>query len=160
MSCHTILAEVEVTSRLTVSQSICLGVEPTLGLVTWYYFLSEGCCLKVAVLFPSDALCDKRTGLQLAVHSLNGLSHAELITIFYYLIWDSPILEGHVPVFWFPSNSQRQSHFTADSQYVSVSSPLCGCLTRYCFLFKSFGLESVVLSLWGALSYERPVCPL
>jgi hypothetical protein len=31
----------------SVSQSVrvCLGVEPTLGLVTRYYFLSDGCCL-------------------------------------------------------------------------------------------------------------------
>jgi hypothetical protein len=29
-------------------------------------------------------------------------------------------------------------------------------LTRYCFLFKSLGLEFVVLSLLGALSDERP----
>jgi hypothetical protein len=49
-----------------------------------------------------------------------------------------------------------QSHFTADSQSVLVSSPLCGRLTRYCFLFKSLGLEFVVLPLWGALSDERP----
>jgi hypothetical protein len=41
------------------------------------------------------------------------------------------------------------------SHYVLVSIPLCGRLTRYCFLFKSLGLESVVLSLWGALSDER-----
>jgi hypothetical protein len=41
------------------------------------------------------------------------------------------------------------------SQYVSVSSPLCGHLTGYCFLFKSLGLELVVLSLWCALSDER-----
>jgi hypothetical protein len=51
-----------------------------------------------------------------------------------------------------------QSHFTAGSQpvsqYVLVSSPLCGRLTRYCFLFKSMGLEFVVLSLWDALSDE------
>jgi hypothetical protein len=58
---------------------------------------------------------------------------------------------------------QSQSHFTADSQsvsqYVLVSSPLCGRLTRYCFLFKSLGKEFVVLSLWGALSDERPGLP-
>jgi hypothetical protein len=42
------------------------------------------------------------------------------------------------------------------SQNVLVSSPFCGRLTRYCFLFKSFGLEFVVLCLWGALSDERP----
>jgi hypothetical protein len=35
-----------------------------------------------------------------------------------------------------------------------VSGPLCGRLTRYCFLCKSSGLEFVVLSLWSALSDE------
>jgi hypothetical protein len=40
---------VKVTLQLTVSQSVCQGIEPTLRLVTRYYFLSEG-CLKVAVL--------------------------------------------------------------------------------------------------------------
>jgi hypothetical protein len=34
--------------------------------------------------------------------------------------------------------------------------PLCGRLTRYCFVSKSLGPEFVVLSLWGALSDERP----
>jgi hypothetical protein len=33
------------------------------------------------------------------------------------------------------------------SQYVLVSSQLCGRLTRYCFLFKSWGLEFVVQSV-------------
>jgi hypothetical protein len=49
-----------------------------------------------------------------------------------------------------PQISQSQS------QYVLVSIPLCGRLTRYCFLFKCLGLEFVVLSLCGALSDERP----
>jgi hypothetical protein len=35
-------SEVEVTSRLTVIQSLCLGVEPTLGLGM---LLSESCSL-------------------------------------------------------------------------------------------------------------------
>jgi hypothetical protein len=42
------------------------------------------------------------------------------------------------------------------SQYILVSSPICGRSTRYCFLFKSLRQEFVVLSLWGALSDERP----
>jgi hypothetical protein len=46
--------------------------------------------------------------------------------------------------------------FKSVSHYVLVSSPLCGRLTRYCFLFKCVGLKYVVLSLWGALSDERP----
>jgi hypothetical protein len=62
--------------------------------------------------------------------------------------------------FVFSSYSRSRSYFTTDSQSVSqsvlVSSPLCGRLTRYCFIFKSLGLQFVVLSLWGALSDERP----
>jgi hypothetical protein len=46
------------------SQWVSLGVEPTLELVTRYYFLSERYCLKVAVLFLWGALSDERTGLQ------------------------------------------------------------------------------------------------
>jgi hypothetical protein len=42
------------------------------------------------------------------------------------------------------------------SQYALVSSPICGRLTIYCFLFKRLGLKCVVLSLWSALSDERP----
>jgi hypothetical protein len=34
----------------SVSQSLCKDAEPTLGLVTRYYFLSEGYFLKAAVL--------------------------------------------------------------------------------------------------------------
>jgi hypothetical protein len=78
--------EVEVTLRLTFSQSVCLAVEPTLGLATRYYFLSERCCLKVAVFFLWGTLSDERTGLQFAVQSLNGLSSTEPVTILYCLI--------------------------------------------------------------------------
>jgi hypothetical protein len=78
--------EVEVSLQLTVSQPVCLGVKPTLGIVTRYYFLSDGCCLKVAVLFLWSVLSDKRTGLQFAVQSLNGASHTKPITILYCFI--------------------------------------------------------------------------
>jgi hypothetical protein len=37
--------KVKVMLRLTVSQSVCLGVKFTLELVTRYYFLSESCCV-------------------------------------------------------------------------------------------------------------------
>jgi hypothetical protein len=53
-------AKVKVTLRLSVIQSVCLGVEPALELVTRYYFLSEGFCLKVAVLSLWGALSDER----------------------------------------------------------------------------------------------------
>jgi hypothetical protein len=63
----TQMIEVEVTLHLTVSQSVCRGVESTLGLVTRYYFLSEGCCLKIAVLSLWGALSDDRSGLSLVI---------------------------------------------------------------------------------------------
>jgi hypothetical protein len=62
--------EVEVTLRLTVSQSVSqyVLVSSTLvGLATRYYFLSECCCLKFVVLYLLGALSDERTGLQFAV---------------------------------------------------------------------------------------------
>jgi hypothetical protein len=39
------------TDGQSVSQSVCFGVEPTMGHVTRYYFLPERCCLKIAVSF-------------------------------------------------------------------------------------------------------------
>jgi hypothetical protein len=78
------------------------------GLAIRYYFLSEWCCLKFAVLFLWSALSDERMGLQFAVQSLNDPSHAELVTIFYCLIWDSPNLEGQVPVIISPRNRVAQ----------------------------------------------------
>jgi hypothetical protein len=55
--------KVKVTLQLTVSQSLCQGIEPILGLVTRYYFLSEGCFLKFSVLSFWGALSDERSGL-------------------------------------------------------------------------------------------------
>jgi hypothetical protein len=86
---HWLTLEVEVTLRLTVSQYV-LASSTLVGLATRYYFLSECCCLKFAVLYLWGALSDERTGLQFAVQSLNGLSRSESITILYCLIRDSP----------------------------------------------------------------------
>jgi hypothetical protein len=105
--------QVGVTLRLAVGQSVsqseCLGIEHTFeGLATRYYFLSECCRLKFAVLFLWGSLSDERTGLQFAVQSLNGPSRSEPVTILYCLIWDSPNLEGQVPVFISPRNRVAQ----------------------------------------------------
>jgi hypothetical protein len=62
--------EVDVTLQLTVSQSICQDIEPTLGFVTRYYFLSEDCCLKAAVLSLWGALSDERSVLSFVILSL------------------------------------------------------------------------------------------
>jgi hypothetical protein len=56
-------AEAEVTLRLTVSQSVRLGVEPTAKLATRYLLY-----LKVAVLSLWGALSDERSGLSLVSH--------------------------------------------------------------------------------------------
>jgi hypothetical protein len=56
-------SQVKVTLQLTVSQPLCQGIEPILGLVTIYYFLSEGCFLKFVVLYFWGALSDERSGL-------------------------------------------------------------------------------------------------
>jgi hypothetical protein len=54
----------------SVSQSVCQGIEPTLGLVTRYYFLSEGCFLKVTVLFLWGALSNAKSGPSFVILSL------------------------------------------------------------------------------------------
>jgi hypothetical protein len=56
-------AKFKVTLQLTVSRSLCQSIEPILGLVTRYYFLSEGCFLKFAALSFWGALSDERSGL-------------------------------------------------------------------------------------------------
>jgi hypothetical protein len=50
----------------SVSQYVLVS-STLVRLATRYYFLSECCCLKFAVLFLWDALSDERTGLQFAV---------------------------------------------------------------------------------------------
>jgi hypothetical protein len=53
--------------QLTLSIEVEVEIEDTLrtalGLVTRYYSLSEGCCLKVAVLFLWSAFSDERRAI-------------------------------------------------------------------------------------------------
>jgi hypothetical protein len=62
--------KVRVTLQLTVTQSVCLGVEPLLGLMTRYLFI----CLKVAVLSIWGAISDERSGLSFVTVSHNSMS--------------------------------------------------------------------------------------
>jgi hypothetical protein len=66
----TTIVKVKVILQLTVSQSLCQGIEPILGLVTRYYCLFEGCFLKFAVLSLWGALSDERSGLSFVFLSL------------------------------------------------------------------------------------------
>jgi hypothetical protein len=76
------------TDGQSVSQYVLVS-STLVGLATRYFFLSECCCLKFALLFLWGALSDERTGLQFAVQLLIGPSRAEPVTILYCLIWDS-----------------------------------------------------------------------
>jgi hypothetical protein len=64
------IVEVEVTSRLTVSQADVRVSSTLVGLATRYYFLSEGRFLKVTVLSMWGALSDERYGLLFVILSL------------------------------------------------------------------------------------------
>jgi hypothetical protein len=72
--------EVEVTLRVTVSQSVSLGVEPHLGLMIDIY-----CCLTVTVLFLWGALSDKRTGLSFVY----AAGHCQRSLSWVKVPWDS-----------------------------------------------------------------------
>jgi hypothetical protein len=68
----------------TDGRSVSQYVEPILGLVTRYYFLSESCCLKVAVLWEKgSAVCSSITqwsgSRRTSGHTL--LSHLRLLKL-------------------------------------------------------------------------------
>jgi hypothetical protein len=52
-----------------VSQSVCQGIEPTLGLVARYYFLSKGCFLKFAIVCCWLSLIRSQNGPHRKHHS-------------------------------------------------------------------------------------------
>jgi hypothetical protein len=59
---YVFLTEVKVTLWLTVSQYVLVS-STLVGLATWYYFLSDCCCLKFAVFYLWGALSEERTSL-------------------------------------------------------------------------------------------------
>jgi hypothetical protein len=63
----------------TDGQPLCQGIEPTLELVTKYYFLSEGYFPKFAVLSLWGTLSDERSGLSLAVYCENRTEHTDTV---------------------------------------------------------------------------------
>jgi hypothetical protein len=93
--------EVEVTLWLTNSQSVCLGIEHPCGTCD-QILLPVGVLLSEICSLISVRLSDERTGLQFAVYSLNGLNHAEPVTILYCLIWDSPTWTARFPYLYIP----------------------------------------------------------
>jgi hypothetical protein len=95
----------------SISQYVLVS-RTLVGLATRYYFLSQCCCLKFAVLFLWGALSDERIGLQFAVYSLNGPSHTEPVTILNCLIWDSPKWRVMFPYLYPPGSGWPYYHFS------------------------------------------------
>jgi hypothetical protein len=94
-------------------------------LVNRYYFLSEGCYLKVVILFLWGALSDERTGLQFAVQSLNGPSRADSVTMLYCIIWDSPTWRVRFPYLYPPGTgcpSYTPEHWISFTSLLTIRS--------------------------------------
>jgi hypothetical protein len=114
------------TKGQSVSQSVCLGVKPTLGLVIRYDFLSERCCVKVSVLFLWGALSDERNGLLFEVCTITQwsescrtrnhtlLSHLRLPSTrgarFKYLYLQGTGWPSYTPGHWAPFTSPLTTH--------------------------------------------------
>jgi hypothetical protein len=108
--------EVEVNLRSTVIRSVCLGVRHPSGTRDKFFFLLEISFRQLRVYYfvaPSltrGRICNLlyNSFWALLEQPLLGRSPAELTAIFYCLIWDSPHLEGQVPLFIFPRNRVAQ----------------------------------------------------
>jgi hypothetical protein len=100
--------KVEVNLRPTVSRPVYLGVRHPSGTRNQFFFL-----LEISFVEPSltrGRVCNLPYNCFWALpeQSLLGRSPTELTAIFYCLIWDSPNLEGQVPVFISPRNMLAQ----------------------------------------------------
>jgi hypothetical protein len=113
------------TDGQSVSQYVLVS-STFVGLAPRYCFLSECCCLKFEVLFQWGAISDEKTGLQFTVWSLNDPSRAEPVTILCLNFWDSPNLEGKVPIFISPRNKVARLYTRVLGSFYVVSyySPL------------------------------------
>jgi hypothetical protein len=96
-----ILVKVKVTLRLAVSQSVSLGVEPHLGLMTRYLLLFDSYGL--VFFWGGGALSDKRTGLSF-VHA-TGPCQPNLSRV--RVLWDSTpyftVSDLRLPFSWPPT---------------------------------------------------------
>jgi hypothetical protein len=121
--------EVEVNLRPTVSRSVCLGVRHPSGTRDQFLFRLEISFRQLRFYYfvaPSLTRGLIRNLLYncfwaLPEQSLLGRSPAELTAIFYCLIWDSPNLEGQVPIFISPRNRVAQLY---PGHWVPILSPL------------------------------------
>jgi hypothetical protein len=126
--------EVKVTLWLTVSQSVCLGIEHPCG--TCNQILLPVWMLLSGVLLYKNAICTSQE-----THYPSA-TEANLLMLF----------RGKNAVY---CEVRLLFDWWSVSQYVLVSSTLVGLATRYYFLSECCCLKFVVLYLLGALSDER-----
>jgi hypothetical protein len=108
--------EVEVNLRPTVSRPVCLGVRHPSGTRDQFFFLLEISFRQLRVCYFVAPSLTRGRGFNLLYNcfwalpeqSLLGRSPAELTAIFYCVVWDSPNLEGLIPVFISPRNRVAQ----------------------------------------------------
>jgi hypothetical protein len=103
----------EVNLRPTVRRPVCIGV----GLRTRFFSLSDNCGF-LDVGRPlwrenGSVIYSYNCFWALPKQPLSGPSPAELTAIFYCLTWDSPIVEGQIPVFISPRNRVTQLYTRA-----------------------------------------------
>jgi hypothetical protein len=137
--------EVEVNFKPTVSRPVCPGVRHPSGTRDQFFFLFEisfrqlWLCYFAAPSLTRERDCNLLYNCfwTLPEQSLLGRSPAELQAIFNCLIWDSPNLEGQVPVFISRRNGVAQLYLRAlgslfvasyDSQGFGESTSILICL--------------------------------
>jgi hypothetical protein len=113
---YQVQVQVQVTLRPTVSRPVSPGVRLPSGTRDQFFILLKiffrqlRICYFVAPSLTRGRVCNLLYNCFWALpeQSLLDRSPSELTTIFYCLIWDSPNLEGQVPVFISPRNRMVQ----------------------------------------------------
>jgi hypothetical protein len=152
--------KLKVILRPTVSRPVRLGVRHPSGTCDQFFFLLEiffrqlRVCYFVAPSLARGLDCNLLLLLVLAAQSRSGLSPAGLKTIFYCPnFWDSPNLEGQVPVFISPRNKVAQIYPRALGSLSVASYDSQGCgggiLTRL-----HTGIRDIYLQNAGCASDE------
>jgi hypothetical protein len=134
--CPCVEVEVQVTLRLTVSQSVNIVVEPHLGLMTRYIFLSDNYCLAFLgrPLWREDGSVFCLYSWPRPVPTFSTQSPMGLATVFYCLRFETSLFvafydsQGHGEVIRpllhtgvKTISSQSQSHIATDGQSLSKS---------------------------------------